>query len=156
MSSTKRQRLEKALRDLERQRTRILSDLLATRAILRGSYARIYTKCGKDNCWCKEGKGHPHSRITWSEDGQGFTRKVPSDQVDWVREMTESYRTFRALRRELASLEKQGKRLLDAWEDHLVKTTRSNTDFLKAHGGNRKRERGNVSKRKKRRNRKRR
>lgn len=137
MSSRKRQNLRNKLLDIERQRTRLLSDLLGMRAILRGSYAQVYTQCGKDGCWCKEGKGHPHSRITWHENGQGFTRKVPLDQIAWIREITDKYRTFRSQRRQLLRLEAQTKKLLDALENHLVQTTRSAKDFLKVCTPNR-------------------
>ena len=138
-------------RALEHQRTRILSDLLRMRAILRGSYARVLTKCGRDNCWCKEGEGHPHSRITWKEKGKDFTRKVPADQIAWVQKMTENYRTFRSLRRTLLQLEAESKKCLDEIENHLVRTTRSGKNFLDTNEGNRKGETPKAPKKKTRR-----
>jgi len=137
MSSTKTQTTRKKLRRAERERARILSELLGVSSMLRGSYARVYTKCGKDNCWCKDGKGHPHSRITWSQRGQGFTRKVPPEEVAWVREVTENYRNFRSLRRRLLRLQADGKELLDKIENDLVKNTRKGKRFLRTDPPNR-------------------
>ncbi len=98
--------------------------------MLRGSYALVYTKCGKDNCWCKQNMGHSHSRITWSEKAQAVTRKVPSEYIPWVREATDNYRQFRSLRRKSVSLHNETKNLLDTLENELIEKTRLGKNFL--------------------------
>ena len=138
MSSKKMQRTRKDLQRAEQERSRILSELLRVESMLRGSYALIYTKCGKDNCWCKDGKGHPHSRITWCQKGQGVTRKVPPDQIAWVREVTENYRNFRSLRRRLLRLQADSKKFLDQIEKDLIENTRKGKSFLETKPQNRK------------------
>lgn len=138
MSSKKMQRTRKDLQRAEQERSRILSELLRVESMLRGSYALIYTKCGKDNCWCKNGKGHPHSRITWCQKGQGVTRKVPPDQIAWVREVTENYRNFRSLRRRLLRLQADSKKFLDQIEKDLIENTRKGKSFLETKPQNRK------------------
>ena len=138
MSSKKMQRTRKDLQRAEQERSQILSELLRMESLLRGSYALIHTKCGRDNCWCKDGKGHPHSRITWCQKGQGFTRKVPPDQIAWVREVTENYRNFRALRRRLLRLQADSKKLLDQIENDLIENTRIGKSFLETKPQNRK------------------
>ena len=138
MSSKKMQRTRKDLQRAEQERSRILSELLRVESMLRGSYALIYTKCGKDNCWCKDGKGHPHSRITWCQKGQGITRKVPPDQIAWVREVTENYRNFRSLRRRLLRLQADSKKFLDQIEKDLIENTRKGKSFLETKPQNRK------------------
>jgi hypothetical protein len=115
---------------LENRRERILSELLDVKTMLRGSFATILTKCGKDNCWCKEGKGHPHPRITWSEKGRPFTRKVPRDYIEWISEVTSSFRQFRALRRKMVKLEAEIKTMLDVLENDMIEEARKNKDFL--------------------------
>ena len=135
MSSKK---YRKKLLRAEEQRRLIVSKLLDVDMMLRGSYALIYTKCGKDNCRCKDKAGHPHSRITWSEQGQGVTRKVPREYIDWIQEATNNYRQFRSLRKNLVSLEAETKRLLDAHEKELIERTRSGKSFLEIDTQNRK------------------
>ena len=128
----------KKLLRTEDERSLIISKLMDVDVMLRGSYALIYTKCGKDNCRCKDKAGHPHSRITWSEQGQGVTRKVPREYIDWIKEVTNNYRQFRLLRKKLVSLEAETKRLLDAYEKELIKSTRSGKCFLEIDTQNRK------------------
>lgn len=115
--------------------TKIRSDLLTQISegfdeILRGSYCVIYTKCGKANCRCKEGKGHPHARITWREKGMAITRKVPRKEIDWVLKVTENYRKFRDVRKKIINLEAELKMCIDLLENELVKKTRKGKSFL--------------------------
>ncbi len=130
MSSKNIKEIKKDLLKVEKERSRILAELLSVRSMLRGSYAVVLTKCGKDTCRCKEGKGHPHARITWTEKGKGTTRKVPSDQIPWVQDVTENYQHFRSLRRKLVRLEAKSKKLFDDVENDLIQRTREGIDFL--------------------------
>ena len=131
---------------LEKRKAQVMSDLRSIRAMLRGSYALVYTKCGKDNCWCKEGKGHGHARLSWTEKGRGMTRKVPPDQIAWVQEVTARYRHFRALRKELTDLSAQTEELLDAHQEQLIEKTRSHKLFLASEGQNRRKNSPGVPK----------
>ena len=105
-----------------RQRGRALLDqLLRLQPLLRGSFAQVYTRCGKPNCWCAHGvRGHPHLRLTWSENGRLTTRKVPSPAVERVRLWTGNYRQFRALRRQLLALQTQLQERLDQYEQRSI------------------------------------
>lgn len=134
------------LRAVEKHRSRILSELLRIRAMLRGSYALVHTKCGKDNCWCKEGKGHGHARLSWSEKGRGMTRKVPRNQIAWVEEVTDRYRHFRSLRRKLTDLAAETEQFLDAHQMELIERTRSYKLFLTSQGQNRRKNSPEVPK----------
>jgi hypothetical protein len=143
---------KKKIRNAEKRRQSIISVLLDASSILRGSYALVHTKCGRSNCWCnQEKKGHPHSRITWSEEGQGVTRKVPSKDIDWIQEVTGNYKDFRRLRRELLQLEDQIKRLLDVYESELVMKTRKGRTYLQLKPRNCREGARSSTKRKKRR-----
>lgn len=98
-----------------------LDQLLQIRPLLRGCFSRVYTRCGKSNCWCAHrAKGHPHVRLTWSENGQLTTHKVPTPAIDQVRTLTGNYRKFRSLRRQLLSLQAQLQALLDRYEESLI------------------------------------
>lgn len=120
MASENQKIIEKRLTDLEAERARVLDQLRNAPRMMRGSYARVYTKCGKKNCHCQKGQGHPHSRITWSENGKGRTRKIPVDQIESVSELTRNYRAFKATRKELADLESRERELLDQLEKELI------------------------------------
>jgi len=125
------------LLNVEKQKSRIISELLGVEMMLRGSFVRIHTKCGKDNCWCKDKKGHPHTRITWSEKGRTITRKVPRQHEDWIQEMIHNYHRFRSLHRKLIDLETETKQLLDDLENVLIDTTRRGKDSLATNKQNR-------------------
>lgn len=122
---------KKAIKILEKKRQVLLTSLLGVSRILRGSYVTVSTKCGRDNCWCNREKGgHAHSRISWSEKGQTFTRKVPKEDVVWIREVTKNYKEVRRMRRKLVELEIQSKRLLDALEVEWIEKTRKGKSYL--------------------------
>jgi hypothetical protein len=143
---------KKKIRNAEKRRQRTISTLLDASSILRGSYALVHTKCGRENCWCNQEKaGHPHSRITWSEQGQGVTRKVPSEDRDWIQEVTSNYKEFRRLRRELLQLEDQIRTLLDVYESELVSKTRKGRSYLQVKPKNCRKGVRRTAKRKKRR-----
>ncbi len=138
---------KKMIINAEKKRQNIMSKLLDASRLLRGSYALVHTKCGRDNCWCKGAKsGHPHSRITWSEEGQGVTRKVPSEDQAWIQEVTGNYKDFRRLRREMTELEKQIKTSLDGFENDLVKKTRKGKSYLEVKPENCRPKVGHVTK----------
>ena len=128
--SNKKNIIRESILRLEQQRSQALSDLLDIRVMMRGSYGVVYTKCGKENCRCKKDKGHPHPRISWTENGIGVTRKVPQENIPWVQQVTESYRRFRKLRRRLVELESQIKELLDARQNRVIETTRNRKAFM--------------------------
>ena len=130
MSRIKAAIIRKNIRDFEKQRQQTLSELLDLDHLVRGSLATVYTKCGKDNCRCKKGKGHPHARISWSERGQGYTRKVPKDEIVWCQKKIENYRRFRSLKSKLKNLEANTKNLINDLEDIFVDATRKDISFL--------------------------
>jgi hypothetical protein len=90
----------------------------------------VSTKCGKLNCWCIDGEGHQHARITWLEQGKRNTRAVPEEDDKWLTTMTKAYRDFRHLRQALATLETEIKNDLALLEQEVVKNTRKGRAYL--------------------------
>ena len=130
MSSEKIKNYCQAVLALEIKRAKVLTELLEVKTMLRGAYACVITKCGRTNCRCYDGEGHYHSRITWRENGNSFTKKVPHDEISWTQEMTDRYRQFQALRKDLDALERETSDHLDALADQLVQQTREAKPFL--------------------------
>lgn len=109
----------------------MVKELLRHHPILRGSFHQVYTRCGKTNCWCaKARKGHPHARLTWSEEGTIVTRKVPLGESKQVIRLTQSYRQFREQRRQLTALELKIQDRLDQYEKALIQEVRKPLSFL--------------------------
>ena len=115
---------------LETKKAALVEELLKASPMLRGTFGVAYRKCGKSACWCAAGKGHPYSRITWSENAQSRTKTIPSQDTDWAQKLTENYRRFRKTRRTLRELEQDIKELLDQLEDQLVRNARKQRPYL--------------------------
>ncbi len=113
--------LKQRILGLRQQGRDLLDQLFQIQPLLRGSFSQVYTRCGKANCWCAHSaKGHPHLRLTWSENGVLTTRKVPAPAADQVRQLTGNYRQFRSLRRKLLGLQARMQDLLDQYEQSLI------------------------------------
>ena len=140
-------KIRQRLRRSRRQQTQLLQQLLAVPALLRGSFSRVFTRCGKPNCWCaRADQGHAHARIIWSEAGRLITRKVPANQVDQIRQLTANYRRFRRLRRALDTADAQLGEWLDQYEQQQIVKLRKRLTFLAVPRENAGRKRSDVQK----------
>ena len=119
------------IRKLERQRQKLIQELLETQQMIRGSFGTVMRKCGKPNCWCAEGTGHPVNRITWTDKGRARTKAIPAEDAAWVATMTAHYKRFRKNRQELRALDKQLNREIDELEAKLADRTRQQKAYLK-------------------------
>jgi hypothetical protein len=125
------EKYKKKLRELQKRQEKVLGELLEVRPILKGTVNKIYTRCGKPNCWCATGPGgHAHIRISWNQNSKTVNRKIPADKLSRVRKLTDNYRHFRSLRRQLSELNKQIKQALDCYQTAMVEDSRSGLPFL--------------------------
>jgi len=121
----------KKLRDLQKRQEKLLGELLEVQPILKGTVNKVYTRCGKPNCWCADSsRGHVHIRITWNQNSKTVTRKIPADKLSRVRNLTDNYRNFRSLRRHLSELDIQIKQMLDCYQTALIEDSREGMPFL--------------------------
>ena len=128
MSTTK---YREKIVDLQRHQKILIDELLKIRPILKGTVNQVYTRCGKPNCWCADSSGgHSHIRISWNQNRKTFTRKIPADKLSRVRNLTDNYRHFRSLRRQLSELNKQIKQALDCYQTALIEDSRAGMPFL--------------------------
>ena len=118
------------IKELEKQRTRILKQILSIGLMLPGAYKEVYCKCGKPNCWCHKKGGHSFRRITWSENGQSRTKAIPEEDINWIKELTENYREFQKKRRQIKKLEGILKDLLGEHARAAIEKSRQLRDYL--------------------------
>jgi len=68
--------------------------------------------------------------MSWNEDGHSYSRAVPKEDHDWIKKMTNNFREFRKMRREVVKLEKEIKGLLKDYENKIVEATRKGKLYL--------------------------
>lgn len=62
---------------------------------LPGSLALTHRRCGKPNCHCAQGDGHPVWSLTFMLKGKKHVERIPADWVDKVRRQVEQGRQFK-------------------------------------------------------------
>ncbi len=119
----------------ENTRRNLIVDLIKVKKMVKGSFCQIHVKCGKKNCWCTTGKGHSHWRMSIKEKGKSFSRAVPPEEYDWIKEMTTNYREFKKLRKQIIELETETKNLLDSYESDCTKQSKKGKTYLETENG---------------------
>jgi len=121
----------KKLQTLASDYGRLLRQILRHDRMLRGSFHQVYTRCGKENCWCaKANKGHPHTRLTWTEEGLMMTRKVGASEQQAVLKLTDAYKRFGQQRQELTALHQQIQNRLDDYQKAVIRQSRKPLGLL--------------------------
>jgi len=116
-------RLRQELRRTEDSRDFSAKMILRERGPLRrGSFVTVHRKCGKPNCRCATGEGHPAKYLSVKEGGKTRMVFVPSSAEMKVEEQAGRYRRFRQARAELAKLAQQSLQLIDELERALETT----------------------------------
>jgi hypothetical protein len=117
------------------------------RPLRRGSFVTIHRKCGKPNCHCATGEGHPAKVLSVKKSGRTRLIFIPRHLEDRVADEAWRYRRFRQARAELAKLAKQSLRLIDELEQVLETTEeipgkRKRNDKRRHPGGKKTRKKG--------------
>lgn len=113
---------QKILR-LEQARTSHIERILGTRGPLRrGAFVTVHRKCGKPNCRCAQGEGHPAKYLSVKESGKTRMIYVPNSQEVQVAKEAEQYRLYRQARAMLAKLNRQALAVIDELEQALEAT----------------------------------
>ena len=126
MSTTILDKIKKA----EKERADLLLSLLKIETMVRGSFCEIFVKCGKKSCWCVNGKGHSHQRLSWHEQGISFSRAVPKEDYQWIESMTHNFREYREIRKKIMKIESKISELLDSFEEWMLKKTKKKKSYL--------------------------
>ncbi len=69
--------------------------------MLPGSLSLSHFRCGKSNCHCAEGEGHPTWSLAYTMKGKRRVLYIPPDWVDAIREQVETGRAFQDAVREV-------------------------------------------------------
>ncbi len=69
--------------------------------ILPGSLSQQYLTCGKPNCRCAEGEGHPVWSLTFMADGKKHVQHIPKHLVEEVQKRVQAGREYHDALREV-------------------------------------------------------
>lgn len=69
--------------------------------LLPGSLSQQHLRCGKANCHCAQGEGHPVWTLTFMADGKKHVQHIPKRLVDEVRERVAAGRQYQDALREV-------------------------------------------------------
>lgn len=119
----------------EKKRQELIAELIQVKKMVKGSFCQIYVKCGKKNCRCSTGEGHPHWRMSLKERGKSFSRAVPPEEYKWITEMTTNYRKFKKLHKQLLELEIQTKKLIECYEISCTNESKEGKTYLDVQNG---------------------
>ena len=121
----------KQIEQLESRRAEIVESVMGIREMIRGSFSTVYRKCGKSNCRCAKGVGHPADQIVFLQGSRSKCRIVPKQEVPWVKSMTENRRLFRRQRQQLRKIEKAIHKEMDELEAEIISSSIEGKDYLK-------------------------
>lgn len=77
---------------LRLKRQRLLREFGLPENALLGSLSLTHTRCGKPNCHCVEGEGHPRWQFTFMVDGTKRVESVPAAWIEEIRRRAEAGR----------------------------------------------------------------
>ena len=119
----------KQIKALEKERASVIEKMLSAKLMAPGAYGQVYCRCGKKNCWCYNGKGHPYRRISYSEEGQSRTKSIHEKNIGWIKEVTQNYRDFKEGQKKIKEYEERLKKLLDKHSKEIIEQTRKKKEY---------------------------
>jgi len=118
------------IKKLEKIRSTLIMELLSITEMIPGAFNLAFRKCGKSNCWCSNGKGHPFNRIIWTEGGKVKTKSIPDEDIVWIKRITEVHRAFKRKFREIQKIDGEIKKLVNVFKREAIEHTRSLRKYL--------------------------
>jgi len=119
----------KQIKALEKKRASTLDKMLSANLMAPGSYRKVYCRCGRINCWCYSGKGHPYSRITFSEDGRSRTKAIHDSNIEWIKKVIKNYRDFKDEIKKIKEYDASLLKLLDQYLKEIIEQTRKEKEY---------------------------
>ncbi len=95
---------------LKRRRQDLLRKLPPLTTVLRGSLIERYKRCGKQTCWCANGKGHgPKYYLSVSR--PGFSRPemdyIPQEYKEVVESLLNNYKFTREILEDICAINRE-------------------------------------------------
>jgi hypothetical protein len=118
------------INEIEKKRRNLIKSLLKAKLMIRGKFGETTIKCGKPNCRCVSGQGHPYRRIYWTENSKPYTKTIHKKDVKWIKNATENYRKFRKSRQLLNAINEEFRKLLDQLENETISKTKKLTTYF--------------------------
>lgn len=112
--SMSRPKLLNSLRQLQKERKKLLKRLINDKEVAIGSVAVVRRKCGKPNCHCVEGFGHPQTLFLFRDEGRRRCKLIRQSDSKRLLIAGERYRNFRNGLRELRAINKRENKILMA------------------------------------------
>ena len=119
----------KQIKALEKKRAYALDKILSAKLMAPGSYRQVYCRCGKKNCWCYSGKGHPYSRITYSEGGISKTKSIHESNIGWIKKVIQNYRDFKEGIKKIKEYDASLLKLLYLHLKEIIEQTRKEKEY---------------------------
>ena len=119
----------KLIKALEKERASVIEKMLYQKLMTPGAYKEVYCRCGKKNCRCYSGKGHPYRRISYSEGGQSRTKSISEKNIEWIKEVTQNYRNFKEGQKKIKEYEERLKKLFDKHSKEIIEQTRKKKEY---------------------------
>src|SRR3989304_2741771 len=101
MTSPSTGKLRASLEVLEQRRRRLLESFLQDEELAVGTVSEVRARCGKPNCRCAQGEGHPQMRLLYAEGGTRRCKLVRKADADRARQAGERDRRLKRALREL-------------------------------------------------------
>ncbi len=121
----------KRIKQLERERATLVESVVGIKEMIGGSFNTVYRKCGKPNCRCAKGEGHPSDQIVFLQGSRPRCRVVPKEEIGWVKSMTENRRKFRKQRQRLREIEKEIHKEINELEAEIISSSTEKKAWLK-------------------------
>ncbi len=106
---------------LRQRKHALLRTLQIPADALSGSLALTHRRCGKPNCRCVDGEGHPVWSLTFRVDGRKRVERIPDEWVEQIRPLVEQGREFKDAIAEVFAANSQ---LLALWRKQSTKKRR--------------------------------
>lgn len=100
------------IKEIEKQRKRLIKLLFSTCELIEGSLRDSLARCGRPGCRCEKQPAHPVTRLSRWENGKLKNKIVRVADRQRVRELSGNYKKHKQAMSDLVKLNKQEKEII--------------------------------------------
>ena len=113
--STSSRKLHAELKAIYSRYQQLTQAMLKLKDMAPGTVTIVHSKCGKPNCHCASGKGHPHTVVLYrGVDGKRHCDHVRKNDAKKMLQAGDRYRFFKTGLQQLRAMHKQELQILMA------------------------------------------